>query len=127
MTIINQYDMIIPIGSRVIVSIDSGVPVDTELSAVQTPSGGYKFKISYFKLTVPDGVEANIIVSTGKGQAPLLASNVTNSTIIIVSTRRLQLDYLDSFALYVKTLQDIESQVDVVLEYAGRLVVPYIG
>lgn len=127
MTIINQYDMIIPIGSRVIVSIGSGVPVDTEFSAVQTPSGGYKFKISYFKLTVPDGVEANIIVSTEKGQAPLLASNVTNSTIIIVSTRRLQLDYLDSFALYVKTLQDIVSQVDVVLEYAGRLVVPYIG
>jgi len=123
---INMYDMIIPKGSKVEIEIDPGVSAGTEFSSTQEPDDGYKFCISYFKLTVPDEVEANVIVKTEKGESALLSENVTNDTVIIDASDFRGLDYLDSFTLYAKTTTTTTDTRTVTLEYGGKQVIPYI-
>lgn len=126
MPTINLKDKIIPKGSKVVVEIEPGVPAGTEFSGVTVPDDGYLFNISYFRLTVPDGVEANVIVETDSGEFPLLANNVTNDTVYIDASDFYGLEYLKSFTLYVKVLTDTTSHLIVELEYSGRQVVPYL-
>jgi len=123
---INMYDKIIPKGSKVEIQVDSGVSAGTEFSSTQEPDEGYKFCISYFKLTVPEEVEANVIVETEKGETVLLSENVTNDTVIIDASDFRGLDYLDSFTLYVKTTTTTTDTRTVTLEYGGKQVIPYI-
>jgi len=123
---INMYDKIIPRGSKVEITIDAGIDAEQEFSSIQEPDDGYKFYISYFKLTVPDEVEANVIVETEKGETVLLAENVTNDTVIIDSSDFMGLGYLNSFTLYVKTITTTTEPRTVTLEYGGRQVIPYL-
>lgn len=123
---INMYDKIIPKGSKVEIEVDPGISADTEFSSTQEPDDGYKFYISYFKLTVPEEVEANVIVKTEKGETVLLSENVTNDTVIIDASDFRGLDYLDSFTLYVKTTATTTDTRTVTLEYGGKQVIPYI-
>ena len=123
---INMYDKIIPKGSKVEIQVDSGVSAGTEFSSTQEPDDGYKFCISYFKLTVPEEVEANVIVETEKGETVLLSENVTNDTVVIDASDFRGLDYLDSFTLYVKTTTTTTDTRTVTLEYSGKQVIPYI-
>lgn len=124
----NLYDIMLPRGSEVVINIDPSVQVGTEFSSKQTPGlSGYKFSISYFKLIVPGGVLANIIVETDKGSTTLLASNVSNDTIIIDASDFNGLDYLNSFTLYAQVAEQLATTTNVVLEYGGKIVVPYVG
>ena len=125
-TKINMYDKILPKDSKVEIQVDSGVSAGTEYSSVQEPDSGYKFCISYFKLTVPEEVEANVIVQTEKGETTLLSENVTNDTVIIDASDFAGLDYLSSFTLYVKVTTDTTDTRTVTLEYGGKQVIPYI-
>ena len=123
---INMYDIIIPKGSKIGIGIDPGVSAGTEFTAPREPDKGYKFCISYFKLTVPEEVEANVIVQTEKGETTLLSENVTNDTVIIDASDFAGLDYLSSFTLYVKVTTDTTDTRTVTLEYGGKQVIPYI-
>ena len=125
-TKINMYDKIIPKDSKVEITIDAGVGEGEEFSSPQEPDEGYKFCISYFKLTVPEEVEANVIVATEKGETALLSENVTNDTVIIDASDFGGLDYLSSFTLYAKTTTTTTDARTVILEYGGKQVIPYI-
>jgi len=125
-TKINMYDKIIPKDSKVEITIDAGVGEGEEFSSPQEPDEGYKFCISYFKLTVPEEVEANVIVATEKGETALLSENVTNDTVIIDASDFGGLDYLSSFTLYAKTTATTTDARTVTLEYGGKQVIPYL-
>ena len=123
---INMYDKIIPKDSKVEIVVDSGIAAGTEFSSTQEPDEGYKFCISYFTLSVPEEVEANVIVATEKGETVLLSENVTNTTVTIDASDFGGLDYLNSFTLYVKVVSDTTAQRTVTLKYGGKQVIPYI-
>ena len=125
-TKINMYDKIIPKDSKVEITIDAGVGEGEEFSSPQEPDEGYKFCISYFKLTVPEEVEANVIVATEKGETALLSENVTNDAVIIDASDFGGLDYLSSFTLYAKTTTTTTDARTVTLEYGGKQVIPYL-
>ena len=125
-TKINMYDKILPKDSKVEITIDAGVSEGEEFSSPQEPDEGYKFCIAYFKLTVPEEVEANVIVATEKGETALLSENVTNDTVIIDASDFGGLDYLSSFTLYAKTTTTTTDARTVTLEYGGKQVIPYI-
>ena len=123
---INMYDKIIPKDSKVEITIDAGVSEGEEFSSPQEPDEGYKFCIAYFKLTVPQEVEANVIVKTEKGETALLNENVTNDTVVIDASDFRGLGYLDSFTLYAKTTTTTTDARTVILEYGGKQVIPYL-
>lgn len=66
----------IPMNSNVSITFSNGTPENTEGFIEVTPPSGYRFAITYFTLTTPEEVQANILGTSIDGtQKLLLATN----------------------------------------------------
>lgn len=111
----------IPKGSSVAVVIPSGTAAGQEFSPTAEPDDGYVFDITYMKLTVPDGIEANVIVTTDEGDTSLLANNATSDTVIDASDFG-GLSGIKKITLYAKVVTPPSSDVTPTLEFGGKQV-----
>ena len=109
----------IPKGSSVSIVIPTGTSVGEEFNASAEPDDGYEMVISYIILSVPDGVEANVLVETSEGEFPLLANNVTTGVQLDASDF-LGLGGIKRLTLYAKVNAVPTSDITVSMEFGGR-------
>ena len=125
---LNLYDRIIPKGTVLGVTLDFGTPKGAEFLASLYPDDGYLLSISYFILIVPtDELSANVIVETEKGKTTLFQTNVSDGTYVVDASDLRNLDYIKNLSLYVKVLKETSNVRSVVLQLAGKQVIPYVG
>ena len=104
----------------------SGTPEGTEGFAEVTPPEGYYFAIRYFKLTTPNEVEGNILVTGMDGEETrLLAENQSaglSDQLYDYSDWDSDFLFLKKFRLYGKTTTTTTADRVVVLKWSGGLV-----
>jgi len=112
---------LLPKGSSVSIDIDSGTAAGTEFNATVEPDDGFRLMISYIKLTVPTGIEVNVIVTTDAGDSVMFANNVTADTTVSADDF-LGLGGIKKLTLYAKVSTSPSSNVTVTMEYCGKQV-----
>ena len=113
----------IPEGTKVELTFQAGASAGDEASVVVQPDDGYLFDLAYLKLTVPDGVEANVLVTTEAGTNVLFSENLTGpSEVMVDASDFIALGWVQEFELYAKLTSDATADVTVTLEYGGRQV-----
>lgn len=122
----NQYDKIIPLDSTVQIDIPSGTKAGVETVVEVLPDEGFLFNFSKIELTVPDDIEANLILTTEKGDTVLFKENITNTTKTVYSSDVGGLCFISKVSIYVKVTSDLTESKTVLFKYNGKQVIPFL-
>lgn len=118
----NTNKKYIPKGTKSVIVLGVGLPVNVEIMSEIEPDDGYVFDIEYFKVTTPADAEANIILVTSGLENVLLAENQGPNQEVIYDASDFEgvsFSQIEMIKFYVKTTNIITAEEKVVFEFSG--------